>query len=84
MHFWPFDGWSVQPKCSVVAAVYPSLWSKTFPSAGRAPDRQDAYATAEWLRRADGDGSLEKFLFSLIESDDRKIAEVEGWILGVL
>ena len=50
---------------------------------GRTPDQQDAYATAEWLRRADSDGSLEKFLFPEIESDGRKTGEIEGWILGV-
>jgi hypothetical protein len=35
VHFWPFDGWSVPPNRSVVAEVYPSLWNRTFPSAGR-------------------------------------------------
>jgi hypothetical protein len=37
--FWPFDGWSVPPNRSVVAEVYPALWSRTFPSAGRTPDQ---------------------------------------------
>jgi site-specific DNA-cytosine methylase len=62
----------------VVAEVYPSLWSRTFPSAGRTPDQQDAYATAEWLRRADTDGSLEKFLCPELEARERKTAEIEG------
>ena len=31
VHFWPFDGWSVPPNRSVVAEVYPALWSRTFP-----------------------------------------------------
>lgn len=31
VHFWPFDGWRVPPNCSVVAEVYPALWSRTFP-----------------------------------------------------
>lgn len=63
---------------------YPSLWGKTFPTAKRTPDQQDAYATAEWLRRADSDGSLEKFLCPELEPHERKTAEIEGWILGVL
>jgi hypothetical protein len=84
VHFWPFDGWSVPPHRSVVAEVYPALWSRTLPSAGRTLDQQDAYATAEWLRRADGDGSLEKFLCPELEPHERKTAEIEGWILGVL
>jgi hypothetical protein len=84
VHFWPFDGWNVPPGRSVVAEVYPALWSRTFPSEGRTPDHQDAFATAEWLRRADMDGSLEKFLRPELEPHDRKKAEIEGWTLGVL
>ncbi len=84
VHFWPFDGWSPPPNRSVVAEVYPALWNRSFPSAGRTPDQQDAYATAEWLRRAGCDGSLGKFLCPELEPLERKKAEVEGWILGVL
>jgi hypothetical protein len=83
VHFWPFDGWSVPPNCSVVAEVYPALWNKTFPSEGRTADQQDAFATAEWLRRADGDGTLERHVCPELEPQQRKIAEIEGWILGV-
>jgi hypothetical protein len=61
VHFGPFDGWSVLPNHSVIAEVYPALWSRTFPSAGRTPDQQDAFAIAKWLQRADSDGSLESF-----------------------
>jgi hypothetical protein len=84
VHFWPFDGWNPPPNVSVIAEVYPALWSRTLPSAGRTPDQQDAFATAEWLRRSDADGSLEKYFCPEIESQDRKTAEIEGWILGVL
>ena len=83
VHFWPFDGWSVPSNRSVVAEVYPALWSRTFPTAGRTGDQQDAYATAEWLRRADSDGSLERFLRPELEPHERKTAQIEGWILGV-
>ncbi len=84
VHFWPFDGWSVPPNCSVVAEVYPALWSRTFPSAGRTPDQQDAFATAEWLRQADANGSLAQFLMPELEPHECKTAEIEGWILGVV
>ena len=83
VHFWPFDAWSVLPNRSVVAEVYPSLWSMTFPTAGRTPEQQDAFATAEWLRRVDMDANLEKFLCPELEPNERKTAEIEGWILGV-
>jgi len=83
VHFWPFDGWSIPPNRSVIAEVYPVLWSRTFPSAGRTSDQQDAFVTAEWMRRADADGSLEKFLSPELQAEDRKTAEIEGWILSV-
>ena len=83
VHFWPFDGWSVPPNCSVVAEVYPELWSRTFSNAGRTPDQQDAFSVAEWLRRADANGSLAQFLMPELETRERKTAEIEGWILGV-
>jgi hypothetical protein len=78
VHFWPFDGWDVPPKFSVIAEVYPAPWSGTFPSGGRTLDQQDAFATAEWLRRADTDGSLEKFFCSELELHERKTAEIEA------
>lgn len=84
VHFWPFDGWSVPPNRSVIAEVYPALWNRTFPSEGRTPDQQDAYSVAQWLRRTDCDGSLERFLCPELEPRERKKAEIEGWILGVL
>jgi hypothetical protein len=84
VHFWPFDGWDIPPNSSVVAEVYPALWSRTFPSAGRTPDQQDAFAIAKWFQRADRDGSLQKFLRPELEPPERKKAEIEGWILGVL
>ncbi len=84
VQFWPFDGWSVSPNSSVIAEVYPSLWSRTFPPAGRTPDQHDAFATAEWLRRADATGTLTRFLCPELGPPERKAAEVEGWILGVV
>jgi hypothetical protein len=83
VHFWPFDRWSVPPNRSVVAEVYPALWSRTFPSAGRTADQQDAFAIAKWMQQADTDGSLERFFHPDLESHVLKTAEIEGWILGV-
>jgi hypothetical protein len=30
IHFWPFDGWQIPSRTSVVAEVYPSLWVRRF------------------------------------------------------
>ena len=61
IHFWPFDGWEVPEGKSVVAEVYPSLWTRRFPKEGRDGDEQAAYAVAAWLQRADQDGSLGRY-----------------------
>ena len=83
VHFWPFDGWNIPAGMSVVVEVYPSLWSRRFPRNDRTADQHDAYSTAEWLRRADRDGTLDEFLQPSLKPAERTVAEVEGWILGV-
>lgn len=82
-HFWPFDGWSVPEQGSIVAEVYPALWSRSFPRKERTPDQHDAYSVASWLRQADLDGRLAEFFAPDLTPRERKIARVEGWILGV-
>jgi hypothetical protein len=37
VHIWPFDGWTVPLDCSVVAEVYPSLWSGSFRARNERP-----------------------------------------------
>lgn len=83
VHFWPFDGWTVPPGKSVVVEIYPALWSHSFPRDGRDSHQQDAYAAAEWLRRSDQDGSLGRFFSPSLTEPERKVAEIEGWILGI-
>jgi hypothetical protein len=73
----------VPPNRSVVAEVYPALWNKTFPRAGRTSDQHDAFATAEWVRRADANGTLTRFFCPELEPHEPNAAEIEGWILGV-
>ncbi len=84
VHFWPFDGWELPAGKSALMEVYPSLWRKSTPEAGRTPDQQDAYAVAAWLRQVDTDGSLGKFLKPDMLPGEKPVAEVEGWILGVM
>jgi len=83
VHFWPFDGWQLPAGRSVIAEIYPSLWSKSFPCQNRTPHQHDAYAAATWMRRADNDGTLAHFLHPSLSPTERSQAEIEGWILGV-
>jgi hypothetical protein len=84
VHFWPFDGWAIPKDKSVVAEVYPSLWTRRYPKEERDNDQQAAYAAAAWMRRHDSDGSLEVFFNPPLTPAERSVAEIEGWILGVL
>jgi len=83
LHFWPFDGWEVPEDKSVVAEVYPALWMRRYERDGRDGDEHAAYATAAWLQRADISGSLENFFKPPLTADEREVARIEGWILGV-
>jgi hypothetical protein len=54
-------------------------------SSAEIPDLlQAAYAAAAWLQRADHEGSLNGFLKPSLTADEREVANIEGWILGVV
>jgi hypothetical protein len=83
VHFWPFDGWKIPPRRSVIAEVYPRLWSQDFERDGRNNDQHDAYSVAAWMRSADLDGTLPEFFNPHLTAREREKAGIEGWILGI-
>ena len=83
VHFWPFDGWTPPPARSVIAEVYPALWSRAFASEDRNQHQHDAFAVALWMQQADDAGTLGNNFEPKLQQDVRKIAEIEGWILGL-
>ena len=83
VHFWPFDGWDIPQGQSVIAEVYPALWSRSFPMERRSADQQDAYSVAAWTRGADANGTLENYFHPQLTDGERRAAEIEGWILGI-
>jgi hypothetical protein len=83
LHFWPFDGWEIPSGSSAMVEVYPRLWNRMYPVEGRNADQQDAWVVAEWMRTADANGALSSALQPALDVDGRKLAEIEGWILGV-
>jgi hypothetical protein len=83
IHFWPFDGWTPPPGVSVIAEVYPALWSRAFPCEGRNGHQQDAYSVARWFRERDAGGELGRQFEPCLDGGVREVARVEGWILGV-
>ncbi|MCA3291516.1 MAG: hypothetical protein ING23_13910, partial [Roseomonas sp.] len=46
-------------------------------------DQHDAFSIAAWLSQANRDGSLAGFLQPDLAPQEKVIAQVEGWILGV-
>lgn len=83
VYFWPFDGWDIPEERSVLAEVYPSLWSSGFARENRSDDQHDAYSAAEWMRRADRDGTLMEFFSPVLSPQEREVAHIEGWILAI-
>lgn len=83
LHFWPFDGWKPPAGRSVIAEVYPSLWSRNYAEEGRTSDQHDAYSVARGMREADAAGTLPAFFRPQLRSEEVVAAQVEGWILGL-
>jgi hypothetical protein len=83
IHFWPFDGWIPPPAKSVIAEVYPSIFRNRYPRENRMCDQQDAYSVARWLSETSRAGSLDRYFDPPLTDDEREIAKLEGWILGI-
>lgn len=83
LHFWPFDGWEVPEGRSVIAEVYPALWSRSFPREDRTQDQHDAYSIARWMRESDAAGTLAASFAPALTPTERTTARLEGWILGL-
>jgi hypothetical protein len=83
IHFWPFDGWEIPNGKSVIVEAYPSLWSRSFSREGRTPDQYDAYSIAAWMQKAALDGSLPGYFKPSLSPEEKKIANIKGWILAV-
>lgn len=83
VHFWPFDGWSIPDAKSTIVEVYPRLWKQDFPRDGRNSDQHDAYSVSAWLRNADRNENLSCYLMPRLTVEERELACIEGWILGI-
>ena len=67
----------------MIAEVYPSLWSRSFPREDRTPDQHDAYSVARWMRESDASGNLTEYFAPALTPADCSAARIEGWILGL-
>jgi hypothetical protein len=83
VHFWPFDGWEIPWEKSAIVEVYPSIFRHRYEDDQRTGDEQDAYSIARWLKETSEGGHLDRYLQPPLTDGERKVAELEGWILGI-
>ena len=83
VHFWPFDGFAVPAKKSVIAEVYPSLFHRRYADAPTNKDERDAWSVAKWLSEMDRTDRLDRYFMPPLTGDEPRQARLEGWILGV-
>jgi hypothetical protein len=83
LHVWPFDGFEIPPGKSVLAEVYPSMFRNRYDRGRRTVDQHDAYATARWLKETDARDALRRYMEPPLAPSERRVACLEGWILGV-
>lgn len=81
-HFWPFDGFELAPGAHVVAETYPSILRRRYRS-DLQDHQRDAWSIATWLRDRDARGLLARSFAPPLDEDERALARLEGWILGV-
>jgi hypothetical protein len=83
-HFWPFDGFEIPPNKSVIVEVFPSIFRKRYPrKENYTDDDHDAMCVAQWLKDMDGRDLLSTYFNPPLTDEEREIARLEGWILGV-
>jgi len=82
-HFWPFDGFDIPPKKSVIVEIFPSIFRKRYPRRYKTTDEHDAMCVAQWLKDMDSRGMLNTYLNPPLTDEEREVARLEGWILGV-
>ena len=82
-HFWPFDGFDIPPKKSVIVEIFPSIFRKRYPRRHRTADEHDAMCVAQWLKDMDSRGMLNTYFNPPLNDGEREIAKLEGWILGI-
>ena len=83
VHIWPFDGWQPPAGKPVIAEVYPSIFRNRYPKESRTSDEHDAYSVARWLSETAARGALDRYFRPPLAIEERRVAELEGWILGV-
>jgi hypothetical protein len=67
----------------MIVEIYPSLVRHRYPKDDRTKDEQDAYAITRWLTEMDRNGFLLRYFEPPLTDEQRRVADLEGWIFGV-
>ncbi len=67
----------------MIAEAYPSIFKNRFPREDRSADQQDAYAVARWLKESEERRILDRYFDPPLTDEERRVADLEGWILGI-
>ena len=78
-----FDLFVIIKKSTRGRFLYPSIVRNRFPKEGRTSGEHDAYAVARWLSETATRGALDRYFRPPLAIEERRVAELEGWILGV-
>jgi hypothetical protein len=68
----------------VIAEVYASILRNRYPREDRTTDQQDAYCVARWLTETGQHGLLGQYFQPPLTRKERQVANLEGWILGIM
>jgi hypothetical protein len=82
-HFWPFDGFDIPQNQSVIVEIFPSILRKRYPKRYNTTDAHDAMCVAQWLKDMDTGGHLTTYFNPPLTAEEREMAKLEGWILGI-
>jgi hypothetical protein len=83
VHFWPFDGFVIERHKSAIVEVHSSFFRRRYNLEGRESHEHDAYSITRWLQEMDWRGVLPGYFNPPLTLPERRIANLEGWILGV-
>lgn len=86
VHWWPYDGWMIPPGCSAIVEAYATVCRAhvVMPERTWSDHQRDAYAIAAWLEESDRNDGLAHCYAPHLTANERQVADVEGWIIGVM
>lgn len=81
---WPMEGWMPRAGAHMLFEAYPSFYAdQVAVRSFGCRDQFDAYAVATWLATQDRAGRLDDWLTPPADPATARVAEQEGWLLGV-